>query len=400
MREKQAAGDGNRGGGGDGRSDSEKVREMLAASASVFPGFRFSPTDDELISFYLKKKLQGCDNCVDIIPEVDICRHEPWELPGLSIIQSDNEWFFFSARGKKYPNGSQSKRATKSGYWKATGKERNVKSGTDTIGTKRTLVFHTGRAPKGERTEWIMHEYCMCDTLQEALVVCRLRKNDGFRLNESSRGSSDHRISSAADSYHQSASNTQMIVGDEFEVKSGSLDSKSSFRSDSESVSDLQLIADLPSGYSTPFKEGDIEDDCFADIINDDIIKLDESGSHSLMLHGVLSGTKYTEMLPPETLSNQGTAVRRFRRPKGHNNSTKHENPSSKNNHNQTSSDKKVPGCVFSILGGNANTLSRFHPLYLVFLFLLILLVAWRVDRIEVATRQLWYWLRKGADCL
>lgn len=84
----------------------------------------------------------------------------------LSIIPSDNEWFFFSTRGKKYPKGSQSKRATQSGYWKATGKERNVKSGAVTIGTKRTLVFHTGRAPKGERTEWIMHEYCISDTTQ------------------------------------------------------------------------------------------------------------------------------------------------------------------------------------------------------------------------------------------
>lgn len=84
----------------------------------------------------------------------------------LSIIKSENEWFFFSARGRKYPNGSQSKRATQSGYWKATGKERNVKAGGVTIGTKRTLVFHIGRAPRGERTEWIMHEYCMSDTLQ------------------------------------------------------------------------------------------------------------------------------------------------------------------------------------------------------------------------------------------
>lgn len=80
--------DGHHGGGDDGfarRNDVEKMKEMqlsIAASSSVFPGFRFSPTDDELISYYLKKKVQGNDSCVDIIPEVDFCRHEPWDLPG------------------------------------------------------------------------------------------------------------------------------------------------------------------------------------------------------------------------------------------------------------------------------------------------------------------------------
>ncbi|CAN1171222.1 NAC domain-containing protein 89 [Linum perenne] len=96
--------------------------------------------------------MDGEEKCVEVIPEVEICKHEPWDLPGNVSFQS---------RGKKYPNGSQNKRATELGYWKATGKERSVRSGSAVIGTKRTLVFHIGRAPKGERTEWIMHEFCM-----------------------------------------------------------------------------------------------------------------------------------------------------------------------------------------------------------------------------------------------
>lgn len=81
-----------------------------------------------------------------------------------SVILSNNEWYFFCPRGRKYPKGLQTKRGTDSGYWKVTGKERNVKSGTRVVGTKRTLVFHKGRAPKGTRTEWIMHEYSMSGT--------------------------------------------------------------------------------------------------------------------------------------------------------------------------------------------------------------------------------------------
>ena len=105
-------------------------------------------------------------------------------LSAKAVIKSDQEWFFFSPRGKKYPNGSQSKRATEIGYWKATGKERAVKSGSNIIGTKRTLVFHIGRAPKGERTEWIMHEYCVSGKGQviffSFIMFCANWKNIGL----------------------------------------------------------------------------------------------------------------------------------------------------------------------------------------------------------------------------
>ncbi|KAJ0244630.1 NAC domain-containing protein [Hirschfeldia incana] len=154
---------------------------VSVAVSTAFPGFKFSPTDIELISYYLKRKMDGLERSVEIIPELDIYNFEPWDLPDKSVVKSESEWFFFCARGKKYPHGSQNRRATKMGYWKATGKERNVKSGSEVIGTKRTLVFHIGRAPKGERTEWIMHEYCMIGISLDALVICRLRRNTEFQ---------------------------------------------------------------------------------------------------------------------------------------------------------------------------------------------------------------------------
>ncbi|XP_035544159.1 NAC domain-containing protein 86-like isoform X1 [Juglans regia] len=154
------------------------------APVSLPPGFRFHPTDEELVAYYLKRKINGRAIELEIIPEVDLYKCEPWDLPGKSLLPSkDLEWYFFSPRDRKYPNGSRTNRATKAGYWKATGKDRKVNSQTRAVGMKKTLVYYRGRAPHGARTGWVMHEYRLdereCETptgLQDAYALCRIFK--------------------------------------------------------------------------------------------------------------------------------------------------------------------------------------------------------------------------------
>ncbi|KAK4790042.1 hypothetical protein SAY86_017346 [Trapa natans] len=155
--------------------------------SSLAPGFRFHPTDEELVRYYLKRKVSGKPLRLDPISEIDIYKSEPWDLPDKSRLKSrDLEWYFFSALDRKYGNGSKTNRATEKGYWKTTGKDRSVQNGSRTVGMKKTLVYHFGRAPHGKRTNWVMHEYRLTDEelekagiQQDAYVLCRVFEKSG-----------------------------------------------------------------------------------------------------------------------------------------------------------------------------------------------------------------------------
>ncbi|XP_062221469.1 NAC domain-containing protein 78-like [Phragmites australis] len=162
-----------------------------AAEVPLAPGFRFHPTDEELVSYYLRRRVLGRRLRVDAIAEIDLYRLEPWDLPSLSRIRSrDAQWYFFARLDRKLTGagaggrggpGNRTNRATPRGYWKTTGKDREVYHRGKPAGMKKTLVFHAGRAPKGERTNWVMHEYRLLDAdgPQDLHVVCRIFQKVG-----------------------------------------------------------------------------------------------------------------------------------------------------------------------------------------------------------------------------
>ncbi|KAG8477789.1 hypothetical protein CXB51_027773 [Gossypium anomalum] len=128
--------------------------------ATLPPGFRFYPSDEELVCHYLYKKIANEQVLKGTLVEIDLHTCEPWQLPEVAKLNA-NEWYFFSFRDRKYATGFRTNRATTSGYWKATGKDRMVLDPTteEVVGMRKTLVFYRNRAPNGIKTGWIMHEF-------------------------------------------------------------------------------------------------------------------------------------------------------------------------------------------------------------------------------------------------
>ncbi|PRQ47439.1 putative transcription factor NAM family [Rosa chinensis] len=168
---------------------------MESIESTVPPGFRFHPTDEELVGYYLRKKVASQKIDLDVIRDIDLYRIEPWDLQDRCRIgyEEQNEWYFFSHKDKKYPTGTRTNRATMAGFWKATGRDKSVYDKSKLIGMRKTLVFYKGRAPNGQKTDWIMHEYRLESDengppQEEGWVVCRAFKKRTSSQNKSMEG--------------------------------------------------------------------------------------------------------------------------------------------------------------------------------------------------------------------
>lgn len=175
---------------------SKDMNLSVNGQSQVPPGFRFHPTEEELLHYYLRKKVAYEKIDLDVIRDVDLNKLEPWDIQDKCRIGStpQNDWYFFSHKDKKYPTGTRTNRATTAGFWKATGRDKVIHSNSKRIGMRKTLVFYKGRAPHGQKSDWIMHEYRLDDNIdiplktnanepsnqEEGWVVCRVFKKKNY----------------------------------------------------------------------------------------------------------------------------------------------------------------------------------------------------------------------------
>ncbi|KAM0002843.1 putative transcription factor NAM family [Helianthus debilis subsp. tardiflorus] len=134
----------------------------------LLPGFRFQPTDEELVVHYLKPKIQSLPLPNYPITEADVCGSDPWNLLG----DSEEERYFFSTVETKYPNGKRINRTAPSGHWKPTSLDKQVvDSQNKHVGTKKTFVFHRSKSANGSKIDWLMHEYKLANPIQVRILL-------------------------------------------------------------------------------------------------------------------------------------------------------------------------------------------------------------------------------------
>ncbi|XP_073018480.1 NAC domain-containing protein 54-like isoform X3 [Primulina eburnea] len=110
---------------------------MARMSLTLPPGFRFHPTDVELVMYYLKRKVTGKKLHFEAISEINIHNFAPWDLPDKACLK--------------------------------------------------------GHAPVGKRTDWIIHEYKILDEelaatgAQDNYVLCKVFKKNGLGPRNGSR---------------------------------------------------------------------------------------------------------------------------------------------------------------------------------------------------------------------
>uniref|UniRef100_A0A8I7BCD7 NAC domain-containing protein n=1 Tax=Hordeum vulgare subsp. vulgare TaxID=112509 RepID=A0A8I7BCD7_HORVV len=157
--------DGGRGGGGGGAGGDEGIFRGDDQFIPP-PGFRFKPSDEELIRYYLLPKLQGREYVPNrAIIEHNVYQCHPDQLTGQYMDRGEGKSFYFlSPRVRRYDNGDRPRRDTDDGRgrWKVstgkTEKEEKKLAGDGTTYCFSVLNYFESPRGGGRKSEWLMRE--------------------------------------------------------------------------------------------------------------------------------------------------------------------------------------------------------------------------------------------------
>ncbi|XP_028780451.1 protein FEZ-like [Neltuma alba] len=226
----------------------------------LLPGFRFHPTDEELVDFYLKNKIEQKTLPIDIIKQVDIYKYDPWDLPKMASSTGEKELYFYCQRDRKYRNSARPNRVTRAGFWKATGTDRPIYSSKGRcIGLKKSLVFYRGRAARGIKTEWMMHEFRL-PSLSVSPLPTNLPPTDSWAICRIFKKTNTHKPSSQSPPWIPSLPAGDILTHGGGATTSGNHFSAENLSFTKENISGAYFSAsDVPSYKPIDARVGDID---------------------------------------------------------------------------------------------------------------------------------------------
>ncbi|XP_068326743.1 NAC transcription factor 29-like [Pyrus communis] len=146
-------------------------------------GYRFDPTGDEILVYYLFNKIMDrAMPTYDLIKEVDVYECDPNQLPNGDFRHTAdfNAAYYFANREPfDACEGKIIKTATNGGYWKVIDDEEEVlfEDSNVIVGFETVMKFYKGQAPNGTKTPFVMNEYRLNPRVVPAHVLNESIKN-------------------------------------------------------------------------------------------------------------------------------------------------------------------------------------------------------------------------------
>ncbi|WRX17035.1 NAC domain - like 10 [Theobroma cacao] len=128
-----------------------------------FPiGYRFMPTDEELVTHYLTNKV--CRNPVPPSAFQEIRSTELYRKPPKSSVQyssGEREWFFFIHQDGNFEEQNKAIRIVEDGrgFWRTNGEKPLFDTKGNVLAFKTHLMYFSGCLSNAKKTHWRMDEY-------------------------------------------------------------------------------------------------------------------------------------------------------------------------------------------------------------------------------------------------